>query len=304
MPNGHSTLRLSKLIPFKTVKAIHYVRRMHGSSQSQLMLCSDGNLYIVKFRNNPQHRRVLCNEMLGTQIARFLGLPVPPAAIIEVSQKLIDKTPAMRIDLSGATVAFEPGLHFASRHVLQKFRGEVYDFFPSKKLHLVANLQDFAGALAFDLWTCNADARQAIFTRPAWMSTYHATFIDQGNCFNGQDWDRLDQAFRGVYRDLSVYSHVSPRQVSRWASRIRDFDMGLIRAVCDIIPTSWYDNEHRELENLVERLEHRRQGICEVLHKAFSPSTGLPVGMSLAQFLPLGRKFGIECGQTANLQLP
>jgi hypothetical protein len=43
------------------VIAIQQIRRMRGGAQSHLMLASDNNLYVVKFRNNPQHERVLAN---------------------------------------------------------------------------------------------------------------------------------------------------------------------------------------------------------------------------------------------------
>jgi len=42
--------------------AIEQIRRMRGGAQSQLMRCSDENYYVVKFQNNPQHRRILVNE--------------------------------------------------------------------------------------------------------------------------------------------------------------------------------------------------------------------------------------------------
>jgi len=38
---------------------------MRGGAQSHLMRCDDG-YYVVKFQNNPLHRRVLVNELLGT----------------------------------------------------------------------------------------------------------------------------------------------------------------------------------------------------------------------------------------------
>ena len=41
------------------------------------MRCSDDHFYVVKFRNNPQHMRVLANEMLATRLAERAGLPVP-----------------------------------------------------------------------------------------------------------------------------------------------------------------------------------------------------------------------------------
>ena len=67
------------------VIAIQQIRRMRGGAQSQLMLASDSNLYVVKFRNNPQHVRVLANELLATRLAAAIGLSVPPSEVIEVS---------------------------------------------------------------------------------------------------------------------------------------------------------------------------------------------------------------------------
>ena len=60
--------------------AVQHVRRMRGGAQAQLMRCSDGRLYVVKFRNNPQSVRVLANEYLVTHLAQRIGLPVASAA--------------------------------------------------------------------------------------------------------------------------------------------------------------------------------------------------------------------------------
>ena len=48
------------------------------------MRCSDGHLYVVKFQNNPQHLRVLANELLATRLAERVGLPVPVTEIVQV----------------------------------------------------------------------------------------------------------------------------------------------------------------------------------------------------------------------------
>lgn len=61
---------------------------MRGGAQSHLMRCADGHYYVVKFQNNPQHRRILVNELLGTRLAARLGLPTVPVAIIDVPEEL------------------------------------------------------------------------------------------------------------------------------------------------------------------------------------------------------------------------
>ena len=57
---------------------------MRGGAQGHLMRCDDGHYYVVKFRNNPQHERVLANEFLATKLAERVGLPVPIAEVVNV----------------------------------------------------------------------------------------------------------------------------------------------------------------------------------------------------------------------------
>src|ERR1700759_1033160 len=96
-------------------KALEQIRRMRGGAQSHLMRCNDGYYYVVKFQNNPQHRRILVNEMLGTRLAARLGLPTPAVAIIEVVEELIPLTPDLAIEYPRPRYPCQPGLHFGSR---------------------------------------------------------------------------------------------------------------------------------------------------------------------------------------------
>ena len=63
------------------VLAVQAIRRMRGGAQSQLMLGADGKLWVVKFQNNPQHLRVLANELIATRLAEAVGLTVPADAM-------------------------------------------------------------------------------------------------------------------------------------------------------------------------------------------------------------------------------
>jgi hypothetical protein len=67
------------------VLAVQAIRRMRGGAQSQLMLGADGALWVVKFQNNPQHRRVLANELIATRLAAAVGLTVPVCDVVEVT---------------------------------------------------------------------------------------------------------------------------------------------------------------------------------------------------------------------------
>jgi hypothetical protein len=82
------------------------------------MRCADGHCYMVKFQNNPQHRRVLFNDLAGTRLALRLGMPMAPVALIEVGEigePLIRLTLELCIELPRSRTPCAAGLQFGSR---------------------------------------------------------------------------------------------------------------------------------------------------------------------------------------------
>src|SRR5919198_5365253 len=84
------------------ISATQHIRPLRGGAQSHLLRASDGNWYVTKFQNNPQHIRVLANEMLATRLGLLLGLPMPRVEVIDVSDWLIEHSPDLRFQLAGA----------------------------------------------------------------------------------------------------------------------------------------------------------------------------------------------------------
>jgi hypothetical protein len=82
------------------LRALEQIRRMRGGAQSHLMRCDDGYYYVVKFQNNPQHTRVLVDELLGTRLATRLGRPTVSVDIVAVSEELIRLTPDLAMDVA------------------------------------------------------------------------------------------------------------------------------------------------------------------------------------------------------------
>jgi hypothetical protein len=144
--------------------AVEQVRRMRGGAQAQLMRCDDA-YYIVKFQNNPQHLRILANEMLATRLAARLGLCVPRVEVVEVRPEIIAYTPDLVIQLGLGRTPCVPGKQFGSQFPGHPARTTVHDFLPDEQLSGVRNLSDFLGVLVLDKWTCNTNGRQAIFFR-------------------------------------------------------------------------------------------------------------------------------------------
>ncbi len=240
---------------------------MRGGAQSQLMLGADGNLWVVKFQNNPQGIRVLANELIATKLAEAAGLTVPGSDVVEVTEWLVGHTPEMFLELArGARERYQPGLHFGSRFVGGLMPGLVVDYLPEGQLEEVRNLHEFAGMLALDKWTGNCNGRQAVFERRGRERKYRATFIDQGFCFNAGEWSFPDSPLRGVYARNSVYAPVTGwASFEPWLSRIEAMDAGVLWKIAEEVPPAWYGGDLATIERLMEQMLARRGRVRELI---------------------------------------
>lgn len=260
------------------LQAIEQIRRMRGGAQSHLMRCSDQNYYVVKFQNNPQHRRVLVNEPLGTRLASRLGLPTAPVEVVEVRGELIRLTPELCIEFPRSRVPCSPGLQFASRFPGDPRRITLHDFLPDEQLSQVANLHDFAGMLVFDKWTCNTNGRQTLFFQETLRRSpgespgceagpYKTVMIDQGFCFNAGEWNFPDAPLRGLYARNRVYAEVRGLEsFEPWLQRLEKRITGkVLDELVQEIPPEWYEDDYDSVVALADKLLQRRARVTELI---------------------------------------
>ena len=259
------------------ISAAQHLRPLRGGAQSHLLRASDGALYVTKFQNNPQHIRVLANEMLATNLGLALGLPMPRVEVIEVSDWLIEHTEDLRINLGGPRIPCRSGKQLGSRYAGPASPDLPLEYLPNELLEKVVNVGDFARVLVLDKWTCNSDGRQAVFSHKTPRSRrYVATFIDQGYCFNAGEWTFPDSPLRGVYASNYVYEGVTGWEAFEPAlSRAEKMDLETIWRCADEIPEEWYEGNRASLHGLVETLYNRR-AIIRRLISAFRKSTRNP----------------------------
>jgi hypothetical protein len=250
--------------------AVEHIRRMRGGAQGHLMRCSDGGYYVVKFQNNPQHRRVLVNELLGTWLAARMGLPTAPAEVIEVRRELIENTADLVVQTGTVRIPCAAGRQFGSRYPGNPAELAVQDFLPDEQLEETENLTDFAGMFAFDKWTCNTNGRQAIFFREPGRSRYLAWMIDHGFCFNAGGWDFPDAPLRGLYARLRVYDSVRGMAAFEpWLERIERIARdGVLDEMASRVPPEWYRDDLDALYALLERLRHRPARLPDLILEA------------------------------------
>ena len=248
------------------LQAVQAIRKMRGGAQSHMMLCADGNLWVVKFRNNPQGSRVLANEMIATKLAEAVGLSVPATDSVEVSRWLVGNSPEMWMDVGrGERAACADGLAFGSQFVGGLMPGQVADYLPEEQLAELRNIEEFAGMLCVDKWAGNINGRQAVFARRPRERKYRAVFIDQGFCFGANEWSFPDSPLRGVYPQNVVYGHVTGwESFEPWITRIEEMPAETLWAIADQVPPEWY-GDPADLEKLVEQMMKRRSRVRELV---------------------------------------
>jgi hypothetical protein len=252
--------------------AVRYVRKMRGGAQAHLLETDDGNWYVVKFRNNPQHRRILVNELTSAALLGYLKIAVPESALICIPPAFLEANPDVHLTLGTRQIPVEAGWHFGSRYPGDPARTAVYDFLPDALLSKVANLDDFRAILVFDKWVANADGRQCIFYRALLRqgSDAHPGFvarmIDHGFAFNGPNWDFPDSPLQGLYARRHVYEGVrSLEDFQPWLDQVRHFPEEVMDQAWKSIPPDWISGEETELERLLERLYERRKRVPELI---------------------------------------
>jgi hypothetical protein len=260
--------------------AVRHVRKMRGGAQAHLLEADDGNWYVVKFRNNPQHHRVLVNELLSATFLEYLKITAPESAIIQVTPQFLAANPEIHLRAGTARTEVEPGWHFGSRYPGDPARLAVYDFLPDSLIEKVVNLDDFRAILVFDKWAGNADGRQCVFYRalvrqeagalggegPPVRPGFIARMIDHGYTFNGPHWDFPESAVQGLYARPIVYQSVrSLDDFQPWLQQVISFPEEVVDQAWKRTPAAWIDGEEDELERMLNQLLERRKRLPELI---------------------------------------
>lgn len=269
------------------VNASRLIRKMRGGAQAHLLECDDGNFYVVKFRNNPQHRRILVNEWISSVFLDYLRIATPNAALINLSRDFLAANPEVHLQLGSTRTPPEEGWHFGSRFPGDPARIAVYDFLPDVLLDKVANGRDFLGVLAFDKWMSNVDSRQAVFFRarlreqtgfprlsdeqeenePA-RAGFVASMMDHGYVFDGPHWSFQDSPLQGLYHRTMVYRQVRGLDdFEPWLDRIRHFPDEVIDEAAKQIPPAWLNGDGDALSSMLEKLQRRRKRVADLIRE-------------------------------------
>jgi hypothetical protein len=275
------------------------------------MRCDDNQYYVVKFTNNPLHKRILANEMLATRLAGRLGLCVPQVDIVEVRPELIAYTSELTVQLGTSREPCSSGKQFGSLFPGHPARVAVHDLLSGPLMNKVGNVSDFLGVFVFDKWTCNTDSRQAIFFRELAKQKYEssetlnrdrylAMMIDQGACFNGGEWKFPDDPTHGICEYNGIYENVTGMHAFEpWIERLeQQITENVLRQEASRIPQDWIGDDQSELNGLLDRLYERRTQVRELIEITRKSDQNPFIKWSMCENLP--RLLPLVVGPPAN----
>lgn len=231
-------------LQLRTVNVTRYVTPLReGGSMPAIAEADDNFLYVLKFRGAGQGTRALIAELIGGEIARYLGLRVPELVFANLDEAFGRTEPDEEIqDLLKASVGLNLALHYLS------------------------------GAITFDPTVTTVDAKLA--SQIVWLDCFLTNMdrtcrntnmlvwhkelwlIDHGAALyfhhSWQNWE--EQAIKPFFL---VKDHV----LLPWATELESVNEEFIKllspekieSVINLIPDDWLEGE----TNFESKVEHR-----------------------------------------------
>jgi hypothetical protein len=214
-----------------------FVRKVSGGSQPILAEASDGELYIVKFSDNPQGPNLLFNENMGRELYRVAKIPVPCCRQLLITSSFIEQNPTCWMETQEGRRRPSAGLCFGSLFLGGK-GVRLYELLPGSYYKRVTNLESFWHAWLLDACASHADNRQALFV-PGIKSALSAVFIDHGCMFGGPDGKLYPSFNASRYLDPRVYPGVGAKHIKRLSRSIVSLDVDHVWLQVKELPDEW-----------------------------------------------------------------
>lgn len=253
----------------RTVNVTRYVTPLReGGSLPAIVEADDGFLYVLKFIGAGQGVKALIAELIGGEIARVLGLPVPEIVFANVDTAFGRTEPDEEIqDLLKASVGLNLGLHYLSGSITFDPTVNTIDPVLASKI------------VWLDCFITNMDrtvrnTNMLYWHKELWLIDHGASLYFHHNWHNWRE-----HALRPF---VLVKDHVLLPQATELQKVDAEFRAlltnGHIRSIVDVIPDEWLasdtsfstTNEHRQayIYFLETRLAHSQIFLNEAQHAA------------------------------------
>lgn len=243
----------------------------NGCTKPFFVSCSDGEVYAVKFSQNPEGKRVLINEFVCSKIAEKLELPIPTSALVRCDEQFIQLY-GEEIERHILSKLNHDGVHFGTLKIKKTFT-----ITGTAMLEMAENLEVVPEIFLFDQLICNVDRDSNGGNLLFDASNMKITIIDHTHVFDlGAIWDvhqlkrRIGEPFHAFDSSGFVYKKLVPfirgnnpfHSIINKMNRITEDDL---MHIINSVPEEWGLKEEEGIV-LHEYLYDRLSRIEEALH--------------------------------------
>lgn len=222
----------------RDVNIIRYIQPFReGGSMPGLVDADDGFSYVIKFRGAGQGKKALVAELIGGELARFLGLRMPELVFAELDVYFSRLEPDEEIqDLLKFSVGKNLGVHFLNGAITFDANVDDIDEYEASKIV-------WLDALLMNVDRTARNTNMLIWHKELWL-------IDHGaSLYFHHAWDNWKETIKKPF--VQIKDHVLLKK----ASKVREVDATYrkyftqenIKQVLDVIPDEWLIEEGREL---------------------------------------------------------
>ncbi|MEH6307619.1 HipA family kinase [Olivibacter sp. CPCC 100613] len=234
-----------KELQFRNVNVVRYVTPLReGGSMPAIVEADDDFLYVLKFRGAGQGTRALIAELIGSEIARALGLKVPELVFAHLEADFGRLEPDEEIqDLLKFSVGLNLGVHYLSGAI-------TFDPVVNTIEALLASKIVWLDALLMNVDRTVKNTNMLMWHKELWL-------IDQGaSLYFHHSW--LNWKEQALKPFVQIKDHVLLKQASL-LNEVDHFAKELlnevfIQEVVALIPDDWLENE----PNFQSTMEHRQ----------------------------------------------
>jgi len=242
------------------MKPVAYQKKLEGKSNAHLITFNDGKEYVVKFFQ-PGFEKTLPNEWVGYCLARYLGLPVPFARLVEIPQEFI-------FQVTELADVHQTQFQFASLYVPNCLNGHQVSNVPS-----IRNHHSLAGIILLDYWLCNLDrTRKNILLYEEVSGNHQLWMIDQAEIFGAYNWLQADlenlpvEVLKSATHQLMAQFIENEQSFTEHLELIQTMPILLMEEIVSLIPDEWQVSKE-EKKAIVSTLVNRRKKILpELMH--------------------------------------
>jgi hypothetical protein len=244
------------------IEPIAYKKTLEGKSNAHLITFNDGKDYVVKYFQ-PGFEKTLANEWVAFCLARYLGLPIPFAQLVEIPQEFSLQVPEL---LRMTHTQYQ----FASVYV-----PDCYDGHQVTSVRKIRNHHSLAAIIIFDYWLCNRDrTRKNIILCEETPNSFQLWIIDHAEVFNSYNWLQQDldtlpvEIMKSATHQLMAQFIEDEKAYSEQLEIIQTLPTHLLEEIVALIPDDW-DVTKEERKAIVSTLVIRRKKILPELMQKF-----------------------------------